>query len=261
MDTRSRRNSPSCDSTSVFFPRLWLIMMARAITPAAKIITMANNAAFMGPCDRKSGRPFQFVRETVPLLYLRTGRRAEVTTTPSEKKAADFLRGPVCDFECETAELDEAELPAHFQGELERARIERRGRLAGVASCRISRVAQRTDIAHVETVEQVEHVHDGIEPHAFTKRKAPRDAHIPLKETRTYERVAAEIAVASCRRSYASHGERRTRVGQARRGQAERHTGNVRRADTGSDRRTALRSTEIQPKIRAGQNSVGTPGS
>src|SRR6266516_4109865 len=115
-------------------------------------------------------------------------------------------------------------LPAHFERELELARVERGRGLAGVAADGgVGRVAERTHVAYVEAVEEVEHVGDGVQLQVLPEQETPRNAHVPLEEARPDKPIAPEVSVAARWRRDALNAKRRAAVSQTRSGEGEGH--------------------------------------
>lgn len=90
--------------------------------------------------------------------------------------------------------------PVDFQRQLKRARIERRGGLARLASRRVGGVANWVHISHVKPVEDIKCVGDDLHVPTFAKRNLPGNAQIELGEARPGESVSSQIARAAERR-------------------------------------------------------------
>src|SRR5437016_197201 len=85
-----------------------------------------------------------------------------------------------------------AVLPADLQSELELARIEGRGGLACSGE-------ERIHVRHIEAIDDVEHVHRGIEVDALACEVEPAaDAYVVEENERPRGRVAAQVTVAVC---------------------------------------------------------------
>src|SRR5712671_6314406 len=86
------------------------------------------------------------------------------------------------------------------------------------------------------------------------------DAKINLEEAGSPEPIAAEIAVASLRRTYAWDCERGTIVGEACGGRSKRHAGNEWRAGGAANGGAGLRSAEVEAGVLAGDYVVRAAG-
>ncbi len=103
---------------------------------------------------------------------------------------AGVMKRKSCEFSVrENLEID-------FQRELKRPRIVRRCGLPGRARTR-NRIAERVDVAPVETVQHIESVRDDLQVETFRDRNRSRNTQIDLEKSGTRERVAAKRAGAA----------------------------------------------------------------
>src|SRR5580692_11857220 len=151
-------------------------------------------------------------------------------------------------------------LPVESQSKLGLPRVVGRRRLTCETSCSRRRIAKLVYGGNVGVVEQVENIGNQVEAETLAKVYALGNAQVELEEHRHNEFVAAEISDATQRRRDSCHGKRRAAVGLAGSGQAEGVARYVRRSCGTANRRANFGGAQIESRVFAGDDVVGTPG-
>jgi single-stranded-DNA-specific exonuclease len=142
---------------------------------------------------------------------------------------------------------------------LERAGIEHRRGLAGLASRRVGWVANRVHVAYVKPVEEVKRIADDLHIPPLAKGNLPGNAQIEFSEAWPSEGISTQIARAAERRRNGVWPQRHCLVANSR--QCEVHAGYIRRLHSyRADGRAIRIAAEIQVVVGAGQHGKRPAG-